>query len=195
MTNTTDSALAAELERLNDRATSGPWCAEQCGDKCDDPVLGIAYDADDDNCERPLSGWLDDFDTNGEVKEYYTEQIAGEWVACDGNSASANLDLVMWLRNHVPQILTALRTPTDATERSSENARLREALTPSGHTKAAYHGEFDFNITDTVFDPDAEEFIEVQRKIYVPWTTVKEIMAAILARAVLEPPTSTEGEG
>lgn len=55
----------------------------------------------------------------------------------------------------------------------AEVARLREALTPSGATKAAYIGEFSFEIE-----------IEIKGgKVYVPWTTVKEIMAAILNRA------------
>lgn len=58
------------------------------------------------------------------------------------------------------------------------NDNLREALTPSADTKAAYWGEFSFNIDDR--DEDGEE---CSRKVGVPWTTVKEIMAAIVARA------------
>lgn len=57
-------------------------------------------------------------------------------------------------------------------------ARFTEALTPSGDTKAAYHGEFYFEIEDR--DEDGEECL---RRICVPWTTVKEIMAAIHGRA------------
>lgn len=45
---------------------------------------------------------------------------------------------------------------------------LREALTPSLETKAAYVSRFEQQ------DPDDET---------VPWSTIKEIMAAILARA------------
>jgi len=56
--------------------------------------------------------------------------------------------------------------------------KLQEALTPSGETKAAYIGEFSFNIPDV--DEDGNE---VQRQVSVPWTTVKEIMAAILKRS------------
>ena len=67
----------------------------------------------------------------------------------------------------------------------AENARLREALEPSGDTKAAYMGEFSFQITEVYSDPDTDEHIERQRKIYVPWTTIKEIMSAIAARAIL----------
>lgn len=59
--------------------------------------------------------------------------------------------------------------------------RLTEAVTPSGDTKAAYHGEFSFNIEE--WDDDAA--CERIRKVYVPWDTVKQIMAAIKARAAL----------
>ena len=60
----------------------------------------------------------------------------------------------------------------------AENAKLRAALTPSGETKAAYIGEFSFSIY--VGEDDGEEIFQ---RITVPWTTVKEIMAAILTRA------------
>lgn len=62
-------------------------------------------------------------------------------------------------------------------------AHFTDALTPSGDTKAAYHGEFFFDIEDR--DEDGEE---CSRRVLVPWTTVKEIMAAIRARAVGEAP-------
>lgn len=69
-----------------------------------------------------------------------------------------------------------------------ENQRLREALTPSGATMAAYIGEFKFN--HTVWDPDGE--YEIVHSVAVPWTTIKEIMAAIRARAAL---STTEAIG
>lgn len=59
-------------------------------------------------------------------------------------------------------------------------AELEKALTPSAETKAAYIGEFSFFIPDQDEDGD-----EVPRCVVVPWTTVKEIMAAIRARAAL----------
>lgn len=62
----------------------------------------------------------------------------------------------------------------------AEVERLREALTPSGDTKAAYIGEFSLSLPD--YDEDGDEVI---RKINVPWVTIKEIMAAIRARATL----------
>lgn len=61
-----------------------------------------------------------------------------------------------------------------------DQAGMLEALTPSASTKAAYIGEFGFNIVDR-----DEEGDEIHRRVLVPWETTKEIMAAILARAAL----------
>lgn len=68
--------------------------------------------------------------------------------------------------------------------------RLREALTPSPETKAAYSAEFKFS-HDTL-DEDGNPRSETHD---VPWTVVKDIMAAILKRAGAEgarPPTWAE---
>jgi hypothetical protein len=63
-------------------------------------------------------------------------------------------------------------------ELEAENARLREALTPSADTKRAYMGEFTIE-RDTV-DDDGNPGVD---RIPVPWTTVKQIMVAIFSRA------------
>ena len=81
---------------------------------------------------------------------------------------------INWCRNG--GIAAAMR----AEELEREVERLREALTPSADTKAAYIGEFHFNVIDR--DEDGEE---VPRRVAVPWDTTKEIMAAIAARAAL----------
>ena len=60
----------------------------------------------------------------------------------------------------------------------AEVARLREALTPSAATKAAYIGEFKFQVEE--IDEDGEGHSVT---FYVPWTTTKKIMAAIRERA------------
>jgi hypothetical protein len=67
----------------------------------------------------------------------------------------------------------------------AENVRLREALTPSGDTKAAYIGDFSFPITLRLGHE------EETRRVDVPWTTIKEIMAAIRARALTPSPEQT----
>jgi hypothetical protein len=62
----------------------------------------------------------------------------------------------------------ALKARAEAAE--AEVARLREALTPSGDTKAAYMGE--------IKDPET--------KRHVSWTAIKMIMSMISARAALQ---------
>ena len=64
-------------------------------------------------------------------------------------------------------------------ELEAKLAAAEAALDPN-KTKGAYMGEFSFMITQV--DEEGEEF---QRKVYVPWTTIKEIMVAIKARAAL----------
>jgi hypothetical protein len=94
------------------------------------------------------------------------QPVTGGWLVgcyddnCAGSTCRAfNED---WNRRAPSPDLDALR---------EENERLREALTPSGATKLAYIGEFEFTP------------IEESRTVKVPWTTVKEIMAAVLKRA------------
>jgi len=61
---------------------------------------------------------------------------------------------------------------------AAENERLREAMTPSDGTKAAYIGEF--TMPFLMLDEDGNGNLEYP---YVPWTTIKEIMSAIRDRA------------
>lgn len=73
------------------------------------------------------------------------------------------------------------RLPTDPTaiaatriaELVKERDALLNALTPSEETKAAYMGEFQFRLGDCP-------------TVNVPWVTIKQIMAAILAHAELK---------
>lgn len=64
----------------------------------------------------------------------------------------------------------------------AENERMREALTPNAETKGAYIGEFAFQ--QVIMNAAGEE---EAIKVYVPWPTIKEIMAAIRTRAALTP--------
>ncbi len=101
-----------------------------------------------------------------------------------------NRSLLRALRAELDQVtgerdaaLLASRYETDVAQQAmdarkaaqAEVERLREALTPSGATKAAYIGEVE---TDC---PDG-------RRHAVSWTATKEIMALIRARAALETP-------
>lgn len=51
-------ALAREAVELAEKATKGPWCIDSVGEKVNDYIVGVAYAAADEECERPLSGWL-----------------------------------------------------------------------------------------------------------------------------------------
>jgi|GEM_PF-6319330 len=84
-----------------------------------------------------------------------------------------------WRSSHLPILTEAAQAIADLT---AKNERLREALEPSGSTKAAYSGEFKFSITE--YDDEMDE--DYEREIAVPWITVKEIMKAISARAALQ---------
>jgi hypothetical protein len=63
----------------------------------------------------------------------------------------------------------------------AREAGLIEALTPSGGTKGEYSGEFKFSVHDGYGDGVEDLY----REVTVPWTTIKEIMKAIRARAAL----------
>ena len=62
----------------------------------------------------------------------------------------------------------------------AERDALKQALIPSVATKAAYMGEFSVSMPE--LDENGDEYV---RPVNVPWTTIKEIMAAIRARASL----------
>lgn len=99
---------------------------------------------------------------------------------------------------YCPSAFEALRCIPEAakaiTQLQAKVERLEDALEPSGETKAAYHGEFSFTIMDPVFDEGDETFTECPRQVYVPWTTVKEIMAAIRAYAARQALSDKVGE-
>lgn len=75
---------------------------------------------------------------------------------------------------------------------AAERDALREALKSSGETKAAYIGEFSFPLAYT--DDDGNH---ATSRVDVPWTAIKEIMAAISARAARSTlsPGGSNGQG
>lgn len=78
------------------------------------------------------------------------------------------------------QLTLANDMRTRAEKVETEFAQARKALTPSAETKAAYMGEFSISFPDWDHNGD-----EITRRINVPWVTIKEIMAAISARALI----------
>lgn len=98
-----------ELERLLKEATEGPWCAESCGEKGDGSnIIGVAFHPDDTDAERPLAGWLQEWDESGNVIDYYRDEQIAELEHRSRNSA-ANTSLILLLRNHADAILGLVR--------------------------------------------------------------------------------------
>lgn len=64
---------------------------------------------------------------------------------------------------------------------AAENARLREALTPSAATKAAYIGEVRMRVSTTDENGDDKTLWSG----FVSWDATKEVMKMISARAAL----------
>ena len=98
------------------------------------------------------------------------------------------------LSEHIRSLAQSSTTPQtlidiaeDVQELEDENARYREALTPSADTKTAFIGEFTFAVerSDSLGSRYSEEQL-------VPWSTIKEIMGAINRRALN--PTSAGDE-
>lgn len=85
--------------------------------------------------------------------------------------------IVLDVDTELRPVLSTLTARVTALE--GENKTLREALTPSADTKAEYIGEFSFD--HEIYD--LEKDCPISTRIMVPWTTIKEIMAAILRRA------------
>lgn len=81
----------------------------------------------------------------------------------------------------------ALQTAERVKALEEENARLREALEPSGYTKAAYIGEIQYSYVD--WDEFGDERTVTRT---LEWTTTKEVMAMIRSRALA--PASGDGE-
>lgn len=72
-----------------------------------------------------------------------------------------------------------LRSSADALEAQEAQIKaLEAALRPSAETKAAYIGEFSFTVSATEVDENGDPY-ECQNTVTVPWTTTKEIMAAV----------------
>jgi hypothetical protein len=86
-------------------------------------------------------------------------------------------DLYMWPTPEQTIEGKALARIEALEQRVSE---LEEALTPSAKTKAAYSCEFEFSVGIAHPRLGSE-----WRSVMVPWTTIKEIMAAIRAHAAL----------
>ena len=99
---TAEERIAAIRERLM-RATSGPWCAEHCGDKCTCIVIGTAFRLDDRDAELPLEGWQDFYDENGNDVALRDEAVCV--IEDDCSNPSDNADFIMHSRADIEWLL------------------------------------------------------------------------------------------
>jgi len=101
------------------------------------------------------------------VLESLTESVNQAWAIIGDNArCSVPATFIGWLLQEYESL-------------SAEKGRLVEALTPSAETKAAYIGEFTFSLNAGLDEFGDDHII---KNVQVPWTTIKEIMAAIRAR-------------
>lgn len=89
-----------ELELAVERAEPLPWCWEQCGDKCDAPVVGVAFDSAD----NPIAGEIRLGPDDAEPVRWNIASDIG--TGCDGRSASANAALIVAAVNALPELLS-----------------------------------------------------------------------------------------
>jgi hypothetical protein len=94
-----------------------------------------------------------------------------------------------WLRNECPSTAAVAALRDAYTNMRGERERLREALTPSAETKAAYIGEFKMRLHRR--DECGDEYHE---DVTLSWTVIKEIMTAISNRAVLSQAQERRGK-
>lgn len=66
--------------------TPGPWCYEQCGDKCNDIFIGVANRVSEsgDVAVTQEHGRLEATDENGDEIEFYREGVAYVDDTCSG---------------------------------------------------------------------------------------------------------------
>lgn len=132
--------------------------------------------------------------TNDELRALAEKTMPGPWKYWADEIHDANGDVVISddyvCGDAFDYILAASPDRVISLLDDNESLRARvkaleEALRPSAATKAAYIGEFSFPGVIQYTNDEGQE-CEDHHKICVPWTTIKEIMAAIRARAALE---------
>ena len=210
---TTPNIDTKALRELEAKATPAPWGKtpfEEKNDVCIWQPDGswLANVGNWGNCQLIVEGEDGpDIQAHPDLERIETGHDANaEFIVALRNAAPALLDEIESLREKVERYKSAARNPGDGerhrgtsvaiqlvhaqmkreeteAERDAlkdEVERLREALTPSGATKFAYMNEFKFNVVRE--GPDHSEIVE---RHAVPWTTIKDIMAAIAKRAAL----------
>jgi len=133
--------------------------------------------------EAQVDEWRDEYKTASKAADVYRE--SSRKLVEERDAVLADRALILAERDRTFALMLARAETAE-----SEVARLREALTPSGDTKAEYSGEFSIS----VYDAEDEDGNEIWRNVLVDWTTIKAIMAAIKARASLTAPSAKPEE-
>ena len=101
--------FADRLEELRKAATELPWCAETVGEKGDGAnIIGVAFHPDDIDAERPMSGWIQDYDDDGNEIDYVRDEEIAQLEHCTRNHY-ANTEFIMLLANNADAILELVR--------------------------------------------------------------------------------------
>lgn len=155
MTNPLTAEERQKLQALCDNGSPLPWGLDGC-----DGQAGT-----DSECEFHCDGIHSD-----SIQVATSQDMRTPLVFYDSNDAT-----LLW--RGISALPRALFTISQLEERVK---KLEGALTPSTETKAAYTGEFSVKFMDV----DHIDGNEVARTINVPWTTIKQIMAAIRSHAL-----------
>jgi hypothetical protein len=115
---------------------------------------------------------------------HYQTPVSG-WCGVECEADRGGCGVVMISGDGIPGAIVAWNTRAQsAADRAAiktargEVERLREALTPSGETKAAYIGEIKYSYVD--YDEFGDERTVTRT---LDWTTTKDVMAIIVAHA------------
>lgn len=93
------------LRSCFEKATAGPYCIESCGEKGDGSnIVGVAFHPDDRDAETPLTGWLEEADTEGNFVEYYRDEQVAEFEHRNRN-ANRDAEFLMLAYNNFPELL------------------------------------------------------------------------------------------
>jgi hypothetical protein len=105
----------AELKRLAEAATPGPWCIESEGEKGDGSnMVGVAFAPEDRDCKHQLSGFLRACDDEGEFIDYYRDELVAE---CAHRNRNSNIDAA-YIAAANPSTISRLLSDLEAAEQA-----------------------------------------------------------------------------
>jgi len=111
-----------EIRERESKATTGPWCWDNRGEKCNDIQIGVALDAND----TALEGSINNFEVD-EVD--YCESIAGEV------KSPLDADFIAHARADIPFLLEQLAVP----QKGAEPCPVCHSPHPCQHSEPTVH--------------------------------------------------------